>query len=140
MNHAYFPTGRHGRYHPHVTFENAIMRYSPNKEAAKDLIRYLMTYKNFAEWLRAGQGFSTGATKIFAKDQLWSEIEPQLEPFKDIVKYGRHFGWAGPASRQAAEVWSKYIIVDMYAKAVQGTPPKDAVQWGTSELKKVYKT
>src|SRR6266511_2133266 len=137
-SHAYFPAGPHGRYHPHVTSEDAIMGYSKNKEAAKELIRFLMDYKNYAEWLRTGQGFNTAPTKMFAKDKMWSEMDPQVEPFKDILKYGRHFGYAGPASRKVAEVWSKYIIVDMFAKAVQGTPPKDAIKWATSELKRVY--
>ncbi|MBI3328505.1 MAG: sugar ABC transporter substrate-binding protein, partial [Nitrospinae bacterium] len=112
--------------------------YSKNKEGGKELIKFLMEYNNYAEWLRAGQGFSTAPTKNFVRDKMWSEMDPQVEPFKDIAKYGRHFGWAGPASRKAAEVWSKYIIVDMYAKALQGTPPKEAIKWATSELKKVY--
>jgi multiple sugar transport system substrate-binding protein len=137
-DHAYFPAGPNGRYHPHVTWENAIMGYSKNKEVAKEFIRYLMDYKNYVEWLKAGQGFSTAPTKTFAKDPLWGELDPQVEPFKDIVKYGRHFGYAGPASRKAAEAWSKYIIVDMFAKAVQGTPPKEAIKWATGELKQVY--
>jgi multiple sugar transport system substrate-binding protein len=137
-NHAYFPAGPQGRDHPHATFENAIMSYSPNKEAAKELIRYLMEYKNFAEWLRAGQGYSTAPTKNFAQDKMWSEMDPQVEPFKDIVKYGRHFGWPGPASRKAAQAWSKYIIVDMFAKAIQGTPPQEAIKWASSELKQIY--
>ena len=33
---------------------------------------------------------------------------------------------------------SKYIITDMYAKAVQGMPAEDAVKWAEGELKKVY--
>jgi multiple sugar transport system substrate-binding protein len=139
MNHAYFPAGLHGRYHPHVSLEYAILTYSPNKEAAKELIRYLMEYQHYAEWLRAGQGFSTAPTKVFAKDKMWSEMDPQVEPFKDIAKYGRQFGYAGPASRKAAEVAAKYIIVDMYAKAIQGTPPKEAIKWATAEVEKVYK-
>jgi multiple sugar transport system substrate-binding protein len=139
MNHAYFPAGPHGRYHPHVSLEYAILTYSQNKEAAKELIRYLMEYQNYAEWLRAGQGFSTAPTKVFAKDKMWSEMDPQVEPFKDIAKYGRQFGYAGPASRKAAEVAAKYIIVDMYAKAIQGTPPKEAIKWATAEVEKVYK-
>jgi multiple sugar transport system substrate-binding protein len=114
------------------------MSYSQNKEAAKELIKYLMEYNNYAEWLRAGQGYSTAPTKNFVRDKMWSEMDPQVEPFKDIAKYGRHFGWEGPASRKAAEAWSKYIIVDMFAKAIQGTPPQEATKWATSELKRVY--
>ena len=47
-------------------------------------------------------------------------------------------GYAGPPNRAAAEVVTKYIIVDMYAKAVQGMPPDDAVKWAHQELVKIY--
>ena len=33
---------------------------------------------------------------------------------------------------------TKYIIVDMYAKAVQGMPAEDAVKWAHEELVKIY--
>jgi multiple sugar transport system substrate-binding protein len=138
MNHDYLPTGPYGRYQFSATFENAIMGYSPNKEAAKELIGYLMEYKNYAEWLRAGQGYSTAPTKNFERDKMWSEMDPEVAVFKDIAKYARHFGWPGPASRKAAQAWSKYIIVDMYAKAIQGTPPQEAIKWAASELRQVY--
>jgi len=138
INHAYVPTGPHGRYVFSATFENAIMGYSKNKEAARELIKSLMEYKNYAEWLRAGQGYRTSPTKNFERDKMWSELDPEVEPFKDIAKFARNFGWEGPASRKAAEAWSKYIIVDMFAKAIQGTPAREAIKWATSELKKVY--
>ena len=51
----------------------------------------------------------------------------------------RALRWLRRAStRKAAEVVTKYIIIDMYAKAVQGMPPEDAVKWAEVELKKVY--
>ena len=40
--------------------------------------------------------------------------------------------------RKAAEVISKYAISDMYAKAVQGMRPEDAVKWAHAELVKIY--
>jgi len=51
---------------------------------------------------------------------------------------GRFAGYAGPAGRGAAEVISKFIIVDMYTKAVQGMAPEDAVKWAHGELVKIY--
>ena len=45
---------------------------------------------------------------------------------------------AGPAGKKAAEALTKYIITDMYAKAVQGMSAEDAVKWAESELKKIY--
>jgi multiple sugar transport system substrate-binding protein len=47
-------------------------------------------------------------------------------------------GYAGPPSQQAAEAQTKYIIVDMYAKAVQGMAAEDAVKWAHGELVKIY--
>jgi multiple sugar transport system substrate-binding protein len=47
-------------------------------------------------------------------------------------------GHAGPSNAKATEVYSKYIITDIFAKAVQGMSPEDAVKWGEAELKKIY--
>jgi multiple sugar transport system substrate-binding protein len=61
-----------------------------------------------------------------------------LLPFKDLPRAGRLDGYAGPPNRKAAEVRTKYIIVDMYAKAIQGMAPEDAVKWAHGELVKIY--
>jgi len=37
----------------------------------------------------------------------------------------RMLGYAGPPTAKATEVYTKYIITDMFAKAAQGTPPAD---------------
>ena len=47
-------------------------------------------------------------------------------------------GYAGPSTAKATEAFTKYIIVDMYAKAVQGMKAEDAVKWAEGELKKIY--
>ena len=41
---------------------------------------------------------------------------------------------------KATEAFTKYIVTDMYAKAVQGMKAEDAVKWAEGELKKVYET
>ena len=40
--------------------------------------------------------------------------------------------------RAAAETVTKYIITDMYAKAIQGMAPEEAVKWAHGELAKIY--
>ena len=47
-------------------------------------------------------------------------------------------GYAGPADRKAAEGLSKYLITDMYAKAVQGVPAEDAVKWADAEFRSIH--
>jgi multiple sugar transport system substrate-binding protein len=49
-------------------------------------------------------------------------------------------GRPGPASAKATEAYAKYIIVDMYAKAVQGMKVEDAMRWAEGELKRIYET
>ena len=69
---------------------------------------------------------------------MWDRIDDAMRPFRNIGRGSRMFGHAGPPSAKATEVYSKYIITDMYAKAVQGMAPEDAVRWAESELKKIY--
>ena len=54
------------------------------------------------------------------------------------VDLGQAPGFAGPPDAKAQQGLSKYIITDMYAKAVQGMPAEDSVKWAESELKKIY--
>ena len=70
---------------------------------------------------------------------MW-DADPVLLPFRDIPPSGRLAGYAGPPNRKAAEVVTKYIITDMYAKAVQGMAPEEAAKWAHEEAAKVYKT
>jgi multiple sugar transport system substrate-binding protein len=58
--------------------------------------------------------------------------------FQRAGRNTRIFGYAGPATARATEVFSKYIITDMFAKAAQGMKPEDAVAWAHGELKKIY--
>ncbi len=61
-----------------------------------------------------------------------------MTPYKVAARLGQAPGFAGPPNAKAAEALSKYIITDMYAKAVQGMPAEEAVKWAETELKKVY--
>ena len=67
---------------------------------------------------------------------MWN-VDPVLEPFNDLP---RTAGWAGYAGRRpkAAEVQTKYIVVDMYAKAIQGMPAEEAAKAAHDELVKIY--
>jgi multiple sugar transport system substrate-binding protein len=78
-----------------------------------------------------------GATKMWEDNKVW-QIDPVMAPFRTAAESGRFAGYAGPAGRAAAETISKFIIVDMYAKAVQGMPAEEAVKGAHAELVKIY--
>jgi len=114
-----------------------VMKYSKNQKAAKDFLRWASSRPVFEKWFISQKGFSTPAGREWAKHPMWNE-DRVMTPFRDVILTARAPGWPGPSGRKAAEVVSKYIITDMYAKAVQGMPAEDAVKWAHAELVKIY--
>ncbi|HYM72407.1 MAG TPA: extracellular solute-binding protein [Stellaceae bacterium] len=135
--HSPLPKGPAGQFSYHVPFSNLVPTYGKNQKAAKDFLRWFHSDQIYGEWFTSQQGFSVGATKAWESDKVWS-VDPVMAPFRTAAESGRFAGYAGPAGRAAAETISKFIIVDMYAKAVQGMPAADAVKWAHAELVKIY--
>jgi len=135
--HAALPKGPAGQFSWHVPQANMVMGYSKNQKAAKDFLRWFHSEKIFEPWFVSQQGFSVGPTTVWEEHKLWGD-DPVMAPFRTAARSGRFAGYAGPSDRKAAEAISKYILVDMYAKAVQGMAPEDAVKWAHGELVKIY--
>ena len=136
--HAPLPKGSAGQYNLPFPFTNMLMGYSKNQKPAKEFLRWVSSKPIFEEWFTSQQGYTDGATKYWENDKVWS-ADLVLRPFKDIPRQGRLMGFAGPPGRAAAEAQTKYIIVDMYAKAVQGMAAEAAVKWAHEELVKIYR-
>jgi multiple sugar transport system substrate-binding protein len=135
--HAPLPKGPGGEFNLPGPFTNMLMGYSKNQKPAKDFIRWLNSKPIFEQWFTSQQGYTEGATKVWESDKVWS-ADPVLTPFRDIPMKGRLMGYAGPPGRASAEAQTKYIIVDMYAKAVQGMAAEDSVKSAHEELAKIY--
>lgn len=135
--HAPLPKGASGQYGYHLPMSNMLMKYSKNEKAAKDFLRWITSKDVYQKWFNSQQGYSVGATTIWENDPIWQK-DPVMLPFRSAARQGRFPGYAGPADRNAAEALSKYIIVDMYAKAVQGMPAEEAVKWAHGEIAKIH--
>lgn len=135
--HAPLPKGAAGQFGYHLPMSNMLMGYSKNQKAAKDFVRWITSRGVYQRWFDSQQGYSVGATTIWEKDPLWDK-DPVMLPFRSAARSGRFPGYAGPADRKAAEVLSKYILTDMFAKAAQGMPAEDAVKWAHEEVVKVH--
>jgi ABC-type glycerol-3-phosphate transport system substrate-binding protein len=135
--HTKLPKGPGGQFALPGPFTHLVMGYSKNQKAAKDFLRWVHSKPVFEQWFTSQQGYTDGATKYWEEDPVWN-LDPVLLPFRELPNVGRLVGYAGPPGRAAAEVVTKYIIVDMYAKAVQGMPAEDAVKWAHDELVKAY--
>jgi multiple sugar transport system substrate-binding protein len=135
--HTPLPKGPAGSASWHVPFADMVMGYSKNQKAAKEFLKWFHSEKIYDIWFTSQQGFSVGPTKMWENHKLWQD-DPVMAPFRTAAESGRFAGYAGPSNRKAAEAISKYILVDMYAKAVQGMAPEEAVKGAHAELVKIY--
>src|SRR5215212_7265812 len=135
--HASIPGGAGGQFNEPGPFTNLVMKYSKNQDAAKKFIAWMSSKDVFDKWFRSQQGYTAGPTKLWEAHEVW-EADPVMAPFKRIPVTGRMAGYAGPPNQKAAEARTKYVVVDMYAKAIQGMAPEDAVKWAHDELVKIY--
>jgi multiple sugar transport system substrate-binding protein len=137
MGHAPLPGGPAGTYSYHGPFHHAVMGYSKNQKLAKDFLLWLHSKEAYEPWFVAERGYAVATTRMWEGHALWRQ-DPVMAAFRDAARSYRLFGYAGPPSARATEAFSKYVIVDMYAKAIQGMPAEDAVRWAEGELRKIY--
>jgi multiple sugar transport system substrate-binding protein len=97
-----------------------------------------MDKPQYTRWMDGVAGYYAGPTRYWEQHPIWTK-EPVMAAVRDAAMHGRIPGYAGPSSRAASEVISKYIVVDMFAKAVSGDSVKNAVQWAARELRQIYK-
>lgn len=135
--HAALPKGPAGQFSMHTYHSHVMPSYSKNQKAAKDFLNWAHSKAVYEKWFVSQKGFATPCTADWEKHKVWDE-DPVMSPYKVAGRLGRTPGYAGPSGAKAAEVLSKYIITDMYAKGVQGMPAEEAVKWAEAELKKVY--
>jgi multiple sugar transport system substrate-binding protein len=133
--HTLLPAGPKGRYLLGPSMSYGIPSYVKDPKPAEELILWM--HENYGSYLDAVSGYvSPYVVKKYKDHPSWDK-DPKMTLFKDVSLY-RWVGWPGPASPASAEVYSKSIVVDMYAKAMQGMAPKDAVIWAEAELKRIY--
>jgi multiple sugar transport system substrate-binding protein len=138
--HSPLPKGPAGQFGFHLIQSQMLLKYSKNQAAAREFLKWIHTTANYEKWFLSQKGFATPCTANWEKHKLWDE-DPVMAPYKVAARLAQGVGHAGPPNAKAAEVWTKYIITDMYAQAVQGKlSPEDAVKWAESELKKIYGT
>jgi multiple sugar transport system substrate-binding protein len=135
--HAPLPKGPKGQFGFHLLQSNMIMKYSKNQEPAKEFLKWLHQEANYRKFFESQKGFATPCTVKWESDPLWN-VDPVMTPYKVAARLGQAIGFAGPPNAKAQEGLSKYIITDMYAKAVQGMPAEESVKWADAELKKIY--
>jgi multiple sugar transport system substrate-binding protein len=137
IRHAPLPRGLAGQFSYHQPFSDALMGYSKNQAAAKEFLRWITSKEVYETWFVSQQRYAIGSTLYWQGHPLWRQ-DAVMAPFRAAAASGRMMGYAGLPNAKAAEARARYVIVDMYAKAIRGMPPGDAVKWAHAELLKIY--
>ena len=137
--HSPLPKGPAGQFGFHLFQSHMLMSYSKNQKAAKEFLKWIHTPSRTT---RSGSS-RRRATRRRRTAQVGEAQDVGRGSGDGAVQDRRPRsacapGYAGPPNRKAAEVLTKYIITDMYAKAAQGMPPQEAVKWAAGEVKKIY--
>jgi multiple sugar transport system substrate-binding protein len=138
MNHMQLTKGPAGRFYWLGTRTFAILKNSKNIPAAKEFLKWFFQDAQYGPWLRSQEGYQLHTTVKYAKDPMWDK-DPKMTIFKDEPKYGRDLGYAGPPNQKASMAYSKYIVVDTYAKAVQSGDAAGVVKSGAEQLQRIYR-
>jgi multiple sugar transport system substrate-binding protein len=137
MHHMIIPKGPAGRFYWLETRTWAILKNSKNIAGAKEFLKWWFQDEQFNAWWRIQEGYHLQPVKKLADDPMWFK-DPKMAPFRQQPKYGINAGYAGPPNEKAALAWSKYIVVDTFARAIQSGDAKAAVEWGAEQLKRIY--
>ena len=116
----------------------AVMSYSKSPDAAKEFIKWSMTPEVWYPGFELCESYYSGVGPKQDDTPIWDKFPPVTRVFKGAGPSTRTPGWPGPYNQKAGLAQSKYIIVDMFARAVQGESAEAAVAWAENELKQIY--
>ena len=64
--------------------------------------------------------------------------DPKLQLLQDVGQYAATVGYPGPPTSAAGQVNNTYVIPNMFAKAVSGAKPEQAIAAAEQEIKNIY--
>ncbi|MEM6528802.1 MAG: extracellular solute-binding protein [Chloroflexota bacterium] len=140
INHAKYPMGPAGRIQQIELTSTGIMNYAGNTEAAIDMATYFNSPEVWLPLARDGFAFFIPAFEGFEENPAmpWN-TDPKLAAFKGIARDGAHFGYPGPPTPEANEVFVNFVINDMFAMVASGAASiDDAVAQATEAVQDIY--
>ncbi|MBV9356753.1 MAG: extracellular solute-binding protein [Chloroflexi bacterium] len=108
-------------------------------DASKELLRYIYDPNQYKAWFELQKGYTVGMGSALESDPMWDSLPPALAPFRRAGNIARALGYSGQPTPQTNQVFAKYVVVNMFARAaVQGMTPEDSVKQAEDEMKSIY--
>ena len=130
------PAGPAGRHWGIGGGTLGIWNFSKQIDLAKEFLAYLFEEENYSAWIVASAGFNHPALRSYENHPIWQQ-NPKLAILPKEGQYGRPRGWPAKPHELIQIIEDNYILPDMVAKAVTGTPIDQAIAWGEEQVRKV---
>jgi multiple sugar transport system substrate-binding protein len=141
LDHFLTPKGPAGQFAWFLDFTHGIPTYVKGKDldASKEFLRYVYDPKQFDPWFELQKGYSMGPGTRMEQSKAWDTWPKPIQPFRQAGKIARALGYAGQPTTHTNEVFARYVVVNMFARAaVQGMPPEESVKQAEAEMKQIY--
>src|SRR5205807_7624406 len=93
----------------------------------------------YDEWFELQKGYSVAAGDRLEQSKMWDSLPKALQPFRSAGKIARALGYSGQPTAHTNEVFAKYVIVNMFARAaVQGMAPEESVAQAEAAMQQFY--
>jgi len=129
------PTGQ--RFHMLNPLTHGIFSHTPDIQAAKDFMVWVMDPKQAGAWYDVAVSYYGPYLHMFDDAPFW-HAEPRNLPYRDSLTTSHLPGWPAPISRSQSESVAKYVVVDMFAKACAGKSTKEVISDASAQLKQIF--
>jgi multiple sugar transport system substrate-binding protein len=137
VNHHRSLAGPRGRHETDVPRHIGIWKFSRNVQPAKEWIRYLIGRKDvYDEYLMSGDAFNLPAYEKLQDHPVLKTDRKYAGLRGEGVQY-HAYGWPAPPSDKVQQITNEFILPNMIAKAVTGTPTKEALAWADKEMRRI---
>ena len=137
------PRGPRGRFRGTLPFMTGIWRFSENKSAAKDLLRYLCGGDRVYRLNAASQGYDLPLQTTFYDNPIWTEIGPPVGTQYNYPMRGDEVpvltGYPAPPDI-AAQIQVQALISNLVARVTQANESfDDAIAWAENEIEGLFR-
>lgn len=133
------PAGAKGRFIPYLGFFWGVWKFSKQKQAAKELIEYLMQRDVVQAREPATVGYDLPPQTSMMDFKIWSEVEPPLGvvynyPLRPWNEAKFSIAYAPAPAGIAVQMYNAGVGSTMFAKLKSGSSIKDVVAWAENQV------
>ncbi|PYP29834.1 MAG: hypothetical protein DMD49_12375 [Gemmatimonadetes bacterium] len=137
MNHHRSLGGPGGRHETDVPRSIGIWKFSKHVEPAKEWVRYLLGKREvYDEWVMSADAFNLPIYERL-QDHPVLKTDPKYAALGAPGVQYHLYGWPAQPTDKIQLITNSFIVPNMVAKAVTGTPTREAIVWAESEMKKI---